>query len=412
MSAAVTGARRPGAARPAKTALAAAHLRRVNRWTACARLDADVASLPPSVFAGCDAAITSPDNHRARFAAARLLIAARAPYVDAGSLAALGISRVTVADPTRTRRELDAEPSCPICCWSAEQIALAGGEGSLPCAGLALEDGAGAASTLTAAHRVATLAVREALALAGMLRLRPSIGREHRDDLATLRLESYRVPFDPECAAHHELGCEPVVDLERQPEALRLDELARLCRLAPDDELLLAGTEIVELALCVRCRAPAHPYRRVGSPAIPCCACGAALAPARVTRRVRWSDAAPQPGSASAASLFVAGDAFAVRGRGGSRAYRFPPTPLSWEPGRAAWNEDADRALFVRLPELYDLERIRRGRLAVIGVGHVGAAVLAQLAPLPLAGIVLVDRDVYAEHNSQSFALANQEART
>jgi tRNA A37 threonylcarbamoyladenosine dehydratase len=101
-----------------------------------------------------------------------------------------------------------------------------------------------------------------------------------------------------------------------------------------------------------------------------------------------------------------------VRGRGGARAYRFQPTPLPWEPGPAAWNEDTDRALFVRLPELYDLERIRRGRLAVVAVGHVGAAVLAQLAPLPLAGIVLVDRDEYSARNAQSFALANPEART
>lgn len=409
MSASVAGARSPGAARPAKTALAAAHLHRVNRWTACVRLDADVASLPPSVFAGCDAAIVTLDNHRARFTAARLLIAAHVPFVDAGSLAAQGISRVTVADPARARRDLDAEPSCPSCCWSAEQIARAGGEGSLPCAGFALGDGA--ASTLTAAHRAATLAVREALALAGMLRLRPSIGCEHRDDLAALRLESYRVPFNPECAAHHELGCERVTHLERQPDALRLDELAQLCRLEPDDELLLAGTEVVELALCVRCGARAHPYRRVGSAAIPCRACGAELAPARVTRRVRWSDAAPQLGSASAASLFVAGDAFAVRGRGGARAYRFPPAPLPWEPGRSAWNEDTDRALFVRLPELYDLERIRRGRLAIIGVGNIGAAVLAQIAPLPLAGVVLVDRDDFAPHNAMSFGIAVEEDR-
>ena len=411
MSASVAGARSPGAARPAKTALAAAHLHRVNRWTACVRLDADLATLPPSVFAECDAAIVSCDNHRARLAAARLLISAHVPFADAGSLAAQGISRVTVADPARARRDLDAEPSCPSCCWSPEQIARAGGEGSLPCAGVALDDGDGAASTLTAAHRAATLAVREALALAGILRLRPSIGFEHRDDLATLRLESYRVPFNPECAAQHELGCERVTHLERQPDALRLGELAQLCRLEPDDELLLAATEVVELALCGRCFERAHPYRRVGSPAIPCRACGAELAPARVTRRIRWSDAAPHVGSASAASLFLAGDAFAVRGRGGARAYRFPPTLLPWQSGRAAWNDATDRELFVRLPELYDLERIRRGRLAIVGVGHVGAAVLAQIAPLPLAGLVLVDRDDFAPHNAQSFGITVEEAR-
>jgi len=100
-----------------------------------------------------------------------------------------------------------------------------------------------------------------------------------------------------------------------------------------------------------------------------------------------------------------------VRGRGGARAYRFPPTPLPWQPGRAEWNEATDRELFVRLPELYDLERIRRGRLAIIGVGHVGAAVLAQIAPLPLAGLVLVDRDDFAPHNAQSFGITVEEAR-
>jgi hypothetical protein len=244
-----------------------------------------------------------------------------------------------------------------------------------------------------------------------MLRLRPSIGREHRDDLVRLRLDSYRVPFNPECAAHHELGC-ATVDLGREPDALRLDELARLCRLEPDDELLLAATELVELALCPRCLTQEHPYRRVGSPTMRCRACGADLAPARLTRRIRWSDAARHVRSASAASLFLEGDAFAVRGRGGARAYRFPPAALPWQPGRAAWDEARDRALFVRLPALYDLERIRCGRLALVGLGHVGSAVLAQIAPLPLAGVVLVDRDGFAPHNAQSFGIAVEWVRT
>jgi molybdopterin/thiamine biosynthesis adenylyltransferase len=401
-----------GAARPAKTAVAAAHLRRVNPWTACALLDSDVAALTPGVFAGCDAAIVAPDNLRARFTAARLLLAARVPWVDLGTLAEQGLARVTVADPAGTCGDPDAEASCPACCWSPGQIARAGGEGSLPCAGAGLDDGDGAASTLTVGHRAASLAVREALALAGMLRLRPSIGREHRDDLVRLRLDSYRVPRNPDCAAHHELGCERVTALERPPGALRLHELARLCRFEPDDELLLAATQVVELALCAGCSARAHPYRRAGSAPPSCHACGGALAPARVTRRLRWRDAAVRVGSESAAVLFAEGDAFAVRGRGGARAYRFPPAPLAWQPGGAAWVEARDRALFVRLPAHYDLDRIRRGRLAIVGTGHAGSAVLAQLAPLPLAGLVLVDRDDFAPHNAQSFACAAcEEAR-
>jgi hypothetical protein len=310
-----------------------------------------------------------------------------------------------VADPARTCGAGDAEPSCPTCCWSPEQLARAGAEGSLPCAGAGLEDGDGAASTLTVAHRAASLAVREALALAGMLRLRPSIGCEHRDDLTRLRLDSYRVPFDPACPAHHELGCERRADLDRAPAELRLDELASRCGLEPDDELLLAATGVVELALCTRCSAPAHPYRRVGSPSLACGACGGALAPARVTRRLRWSDAAAHVGSESAAVLFVDGDVFAVRGRAGVRSFRFPPAPLAWQPGRSAWVEARDRELFVRLPEVYDLERIRRGRLALIGLGHLGSAVLAQIAPLPLAVVILVDRDHFAPHNAQSFGI-------
>jgi hypothetical protein len=246
-----------------------------------------------------------------------------------------------------------------------------------------------------------------------MLRLRPSIGREHRDDLTRLRLDSYRVPFDPACPAHHELGCERRADLDRAPAGLRLDELASRCGLEPDDELLLAATGVVELALCARCSAPAHPYRRVGSPPLACSACGGALAPARVTRRLRWSDVAARVGSESAAALFVDGDVFAVRGRAGVRSFRFPPSPLAWQPGGSTWVEGRDRELFVRLPEAYDLERIRGGRLALIGLGHLGSAVLAQLAPLPLAGVILVDRDHLAPHNRQAFGISvGEELRT
>jgi molybdopterin/thiamine biosynthesis adenylyltransferase len=407
---AVTGAR--SAARPAKTALAAAHLRRVNPWTACALLDADVTTLAPGVFAGCDAAVVATDSLRSRFAAARLLLAARVPWVDLGTLAEHGLARVTVADPAGTRGDPEAERSCPACCWSPAQLARAGGEGSLACAGAGPDDADGAASTLTVAHRAASLAVREALALAGILRMRPSIGLEHRDDLARLRLDSYRVPRNPDCSAHHDLACGSVAELGGPPDELGLAELARRCRLEPDDELLLAATEVVELALCAGCSAPTRPYRRAGGAAPPCAACGGAPVPARAARRLRWRDVASRAGAASAAALFAEGDAFAVRGRGGTRAYRFPPAPLAWQPGRAARVEDRDRALFARLPAHYDLERIRRARLAIVGNGHAGSAVLAQLAPLPLAGLILVDRDDFAPHNAQSFAIATgEEAR-
>ena len=95
------------------------------------------------------------------------------------------------------------------------------------------------------------------------------------------------------------------------------------------------------------------------------------------------------------------------------RAYRFPPAPLAWQPGRSAWVAARDRELFVRLPEVYDLERIRRGRLALIGLGHLGSAALAQLAPLPLAGVILVDRDHFAPHNRQAYGIpVGEEVRT
>ena len=53
-----------------------------------------------------------------------------------------------------------------------------------------------------------------------------------------------------------------------------------------------------------------------------------------------------------------------------------------------------------------DLARARSARLGIIGLGNIGAAVLAQLAPLPWRSVLLIDRDVLEGHNLPAHALA------
>jgi len=49
--------------------------------------------------------------------------------------------------------------------------------------------------------------------------------------------------------------------------------------------------------------------------------------------------------------------------------------------------------------------------VAFLGLGHVGSAALQQLAPLPFAGFLLVDRDRIEEHNLPSSSLPVEDPR-
>lgn len=404
------GPQSPAESARAKTAIAAAHARRVNEWSEIAAVHADVATLTPGVFSQIDAAVCGFDNARGRYLAARLLISARVPFADVGAAADHGLCRVSVAHVARgSGSDGNSETACPICPWSIEQLARTGEDLGLACAGIQLDSDAGASSTLTLGHRAATLAVRETLALCGALpRVQPSVGREIRDDLYGLRLESFRVRLEPGCAADHSLAA-PAEPLGLEPDEIRLGELTSACSIHPEDTIVLAASELVETAMCVHCFATARPLRRVGSPRPPCTGCGGPMAPVRRARRVRWGDAAASMRHASASEWFApGGDAFAVEGRDGARAYRFPAPRVAWQAG-APWSEEAARRRYERLPSDYDLDAIRRKRIAILGLGHVGAAVLQQLAPLPFAGFLLLDRDSFQERNRPSFAIPVEE---
>jgi hypothetical protein len=393
----------------AKVELARAYVRRLNPWSEIACLGADVATLTPAVLSDVDVAVCTLDSPRGRLIAARLFLASRTRFVDAGALAEQWLARCTVCDPTRTPGDPVAEPSCPVCAWSRATLLRSGEDLGLPCAS-ALDTGEGASSTLTLGQRAAGLAVREALALAGVVPLEPSVGRELREDLRALRLESFRVPLAPDCAADHALASGERVQLDLEPGELCLGDLGWACGVGPDDTIVLSGSELVHTAACRRCREIARPLRRAGRPLPPCARCGAPLGPLRRARRISWAEAAARTPRASAAEWFDRGDAFAVQGRPGVRVYRFPPPPLPWERG-GPWRGAEARPRFRRLPADYDLDAIRRTRVALLGLGHVGSAVLQHLAPLPFAGFLLVDRDRIEEHNLPSFSLPAEATR-
>src|SRR5207245_10440107 len=79
--------------------------------------------------------------------------------------------------------------------------------------------------------------------------------------------------------------------------------------------------------------------------------------------------------------------------------------PLHAEPG-VQWDEAAARERFARLPRSFDLARIRSCRIGVLGAGHLGAALIEQIAPLPWKGMLIVDRDVVEPGNIPSHPLA------
>ncbi len=388
-----------------KTELAAAHTRSVNPWADIATVDADLASLTPAVFDGISVAVLGLDNHRARLQAGRLLMAATVPYVDVASLASRWHARVTVCDPGRTLAvNGEGLNSCLLCSWSPRSLARAGEDVGFPCAGVAVEQPY--ASSLTMGQRAATIGAREALAIANAIDLSPSVGCELRDDMSCMRVERFVVPADEEgCASYHALACRKRRKLDVEPSEVRLGALGRECGIGADEDVVLASREIVEVAMCVSCFAPGYPYRRFGGPRASCASCGGEMAPVRRTRRLRWGAAVERVGGALASEWFEPGDHFAVVGSGGTRSFSFPSVPIAWQTG-APWNAREDVKRFQRLPDVYRLEQIRRTRIAIVGVGHVGAAVLQQLAPLPWAGILLLDRDRYEGLNAAAYPLA------
>jgi hypothetical protein len=180
--------------------------------------------------------------------------------------------------------------------------------------------------------------------------------------------------------------------------------LACACGIDAAESIVLASREVVTVAMCVVCFAPEYLYCRMGKPRASCRHCGGEMAPVRRTRRLRWGAAAERVEGALASEWFDTGDRFAVVGDRGTRAFAFPARRLPWQSGEP-WCAEEGGKRFQSLPAAYRLERIRRTRLAIVGVGHVGAAVLHQLAPLPWAGLLLLDRDKLERHNSPAYAL-------
>jgi molybdopterin/thiamine biosynthesis adenylyltransferase len=382
-----------------KVAVARAHLRAVNPWSEVACVGADVASLAPGELAGVDVALLAFDNDRARAAANRLLLAARVPFVDAGARADLRLTRASIVDPR-------SDGPCLLCGWGAERLAEAGEDVGLPCAGA---EPAGAwPSTLTLGHAAAGVAVLEALALAGLGSEAPRPGTEVRLDLRRGRLERFTVARDAGCVAEHALASGVRTVLSASLVGGSVGALLAAAGAAPDDVVLLGRTELVVRAACPRAH-DAAPHVPAGAPLPACAACGGALAPLRRARRFRAGDLPAEILAARAANLVRPGDAFAIEPADGGAAHAFvlPGAAAPWEPGASLPDGPAR---FARLPAELDLARIRRTRIALLGLGHVGAAALAQLAPLPWAGILLVDRDRVKRHNLASHALGARAA--
>lgn len=388
-----TTRRAPGRA---KAVLARDHVRRVNPWSAVASLAVDLAVLTPGMLASLGVAIVAVDNERARFLASRLLIAARVPYVDAGVRADLWMARATVSSPADGG-------ACLIDAWTPEHLARAGEDVGMPCVGI--ETGDGFPSTLVMGQAAAAVAAHQALALAGVTGEPACTGHELRLDLRAGRLERFRLQRNPRCAADHVLGSAPIVWRAGEPRDVRLGDLMRECAVTPEMAIVLGAGELVTAAVCRGCLDTCSAYRATGQPLSPCPRCGGQLAATRRARRVRWGEAAGVAARKPASAWFRSGDVFAVEDGSRVRVYGFGPPALPWEPG-SPWTAAESRVRFARLPKQWDLGRVRETRIGIIGLGHLGAAVLQQLAPLPWKGILAADRDVLGEHNLHAYALA------
>jgi ThiF family len=382
--------------RPAKVRVACDHLRQVNPWTDVAVWAGDVTHLTPAHFAGADLVIGAVDNDGARVALARLAMAAGVDLIDAGVRADIFTGRVTV---TSTR----VGGPCLACSWSRDRLARSGEDVGLPCAGLETVPIYG--STLLMAQATAALAVHQALAMTGVTGEPAWLGHELRVDLHAGRFERFRRSLDPACAADHVLAAPDASPLPVAPEAISLGALMAACGASADTIVVLAGRELVPSALCPNCSTRVRPFLPPAHALHPCAACGVPVAAARRTRRVRWGDAATTVGGLSASTWFQPGDVFAVVDDSRPRKFAFaPPLPLAWEAGQS-WDAAANAIRFARLPRCYDLERVRAVRLALVGLGHLGAAILQALAPLPWAALLCCDRDFLEPLNAQSYPL-------
>jgi len=381
-----------------KAAVAAEHIRRVNEWTSTAALGIDFEDITPGMLAGIDAAGVAVDSHRGRYLATRLLLAAHVPHVDLGVLAELWHARATVSAAL-------ADAACQIDAWSAAQLARAGEDVGIPCA--AADIGAPFPSTLVMGQAAAALGAQQLLALAGAIGERPRIGHEIRLDLRRGSLDAFRLPVAATCAADHVLAAARDERLGPADLQASLGELMTACGAGADTTVVLATRAVVGLAICEACRESTAPYLPPGALG-PCPGCGAPLVPLRRLRRLRWGEAASAVARCTASVWFRPGDAFALVPEGDARRatlFAFPPPAVPWQTG-APWDDAAGRERFARLPRTFDLARIRSCRIAVLGAGHVGAALIEQLAPLPWKAMLIVDRDVVEPCNIPSYALA------
>jgi hypothetical protein len=201
------------------------------------------------------------------------------------------------------------------------------------------------------------------------------------------------------------LGGRPTV-LAISPAATTLRALLQACGASSACTLVLDG-EIVTRAMCTDCHRVVEPYVRAGA-TTECEDCGGGLVSLRRTARVAWDAVPPALADRPAARWLRRGDVFAIVDDETVRVFAIAAPPLPLAPGRAWVAADGER--FVRLPRAFDLARVRSLRLAIVGLGNVGGAALAQLAPLPWAGVVLVDRDRLEPHNLQAHALAARAA--
>ena len=384
-----------------KVEVAHDYVRRMNPWTEIATVHADLGDLVAGVVAGLDAAAVALDSLGARFVASRLLLAGRIPHVDLGVLAEDWHARATVSA---------AVPygACQVDSWSTAQLGRAGEDVGLPC--VAAETGDGFPSTLAMGHAAAALGARELLALTGAIADAPRIGREIRLDLRHGRYDVFRLPLAAACAADHVLATARVERLDPRSLLASLGELMTACGAEADTSVVLTTAAVVTLGVCQACGESCRPYL-LPDALEPCPACGGRLAALRRVRRLPWGEAAPVVARRTASAWLRPGDAFALvpaADAGRAVLFAFPPPPLAWEPG-APWDEAAARERFARLPRSFDLARIRSCRIGVLGAGHLGAALIEQIAPLPWKGILVVDRDVLEPINAASHALAARE---